>query len=290
MSTASWAIILGASSGFGAASARQLAEQGFDICGVHLDLRATRHNAEEVQRDVESIGRRALMLNGNAADPKTRAKHLDQLAEQVGDRKVGLLLHSLAFGSLRPYLEPVGDAIPPATSLGAKATIDAKAMAMTLDVMAHSLVSWVQDLIERELLELPGARIVALTSAGSQIAWPAYGAVSAAKAALEAHCRQLALELGPRGGTANALCAGVCDTPALRKIPGWRRLLADAAARNPCGRATKPEDVARVVALLARPEAAWINGAVLRVDGGEGIAGLTAQPTERAPAERGEES
>ncbi len=279
---ARWAIILGGSSGFGAASARALATRGFHICGVHFDLRATLHRAEEVRRDVERSGQRALMLNGNAADPKTRLTMLDALGEALSGERVGLLLHSLAFGSLRPYIAGGG---PDTTerSLGAKGAIDAKAMAMTLDVMAHSLVYWLQELLARDLLALPGARVLALTSAGSEVAWPAYGAVSAAKAALEAHCRQLALELAPRGATVNALCPGVCDTPALRKIPGWERLLADAAARNPSGRVTKPEDVARVVSLLARPEAGWINGCVLRVDGGEGIAGVaTAVATEDA--------
>ena len=59
-----------------------------------------------------------------------------------------------------------------------------------------------------------------MTSAGGTRVLPFYGAVSAAKAALESHVRQLALELAPRGVTVNAIRAGVTDTPALRKIPG----------------------------------------------------------------------
>ena len=92
---------------------------------------------------------------------------------------------------------------------------------MTLDVMAHSLVYWTQDLFFAGLLA-PGARIFAMTSAGDHIVWPAYGAVSAAKAALESHVRQLAVELAPHRVAVNALRAGVTDTPALRKIPGQR--------------------------------------------------------------------
>src|SRR4030095_11483677 len=90
---------------------------------------------------------------------------------------------------------------------------------MTLDVMAHSLVYWVQDAVARTLLAA-GSRVLAMTSAGSTRVWPGYGAVSAAKAALEAHVRQLAVELGPLGITVNAIRAGVTDTPAFRKIPG----------------------------------------------------------------------
>ena len=265
-----WALILGASSGFGAAASRALASRGFDICGLHLDRRATLPQAEAVAEDVRALGQRALLFNKNAADARIRASVLEELESHLdaSSDKVTVVLHSLAFGSLRPYLPDSSETSDNPTLM------DAKAMAMTLDVMAHSLVYWVQDLLEKGLLALPGARVLALTSAGASTAWPSYGAVSAAKAALEAHCRQLALELGPRGGTANALCAGACDTPALRKIPNWQALLADAGARNPSGRTTTPEDVAQVITLLCRPEAAWINGAVIPVDGGEGIAGL----------------
>jgi NAD(P)-dependent dehydrogenase (short-subunit alcohol dehydrogenase family) len=102
---------------------------------------------------------------------------------------------------------------------------------------------------------------------------PNYGAVSAAKAALESHIRQLAYELAPRGITANSIMAGVTDTPALRKIPGNERLVEGALARNPSGRLTTPQDVARFIALLAKPGAGadWLTGNVLRVDGGEEV-------------------
>jgi NAD(P)-dependent dehydrogenase (short-subunit alcohol dehydrogenase family) len=112
-----------------------------------------------------------------------------------------------------------------------------------------------------------------MTSSGSHMVWPGYGPVSAAKAVLEATCRQLAVELGPRGITTNAILAGVTDTPALRKIPGAELLIEKALARNPSGRLTTPDDVANALVLLIQPGAAWINGNVLRVDGGEDIAG-----------------
>jgi NAD(P)-dependent dehydrogenase (short-subunit alcohol dehydrogenase family) len=114
-----------------------------------------------------------------------------------------------------------------------------------------------------------------MTSAGSERIVPSYGAVSAAKAALESHIRQLTYELAPRGITANAVRAGVTDTPALRRIPGNERLIEGALARNPSGRLTTPEDVAAFIALLARPGSAadWLTGNVLGVDGGEDIVG-----------------
>src|SRR6185436_17608109 len=116
------------------------------------------------------------------------------------------------------------------------------------NVMAHSLVYWVQDALARGLLQR-GSRVVAMTSAGSTRVWPGYGPVSAAKAALESHVRQLAVELGPSGVTVNAIRAGVTDTPALRKIPGSELMVEHVRARNPSGRMTEPSDVANVIAM-----------------------------------------
>jgi enoyl-[acyl-carrier-protein] reductase (NADH) len=108
-----------------------------------------------------------------------------------------------------------------------------------------------------------------MSSEGSILAVPTYGAVSAAKAALEAHVRQLALELALEGITVNAIRAGVTDTPALRRIPGWQQLVEAAQTRNPQGRMTRPEDVADALTVLATPQTHWMTGNVIGVDGGE---------------------
>src|SRR5205823_6779962 len=105
-----------------------------------------------------------------------------------------------------------------------------------------------------------GGRIYAMTSEGGGKAIPAYGPVSAAKAILEAHIRQLALELAPFGITANAILAGVTDTPALRKIPGSDKLVEMATARNPHHRLTRPVDVARCIAVLCNENTYWMTG------------------------------
>ncbi|MEK7872177.1 MAG: SDR family oxidoreductase, partial [Nitrospirota bacterium] len=143
-------------------------------------------------------------------------------------------------------------------------------MEMTADVMANSLVYWTQDLVSRGLMK-KGGRIFAITSAGGQKVWPSYGAVSAAKAAIESHIRQLALELAPMGITANSIRAGVTDTPALRKIPGHEKMIEEASKKNPSGRLTRPDDVARAIAVLINPGTDWITGNVIGIDGGEFI-------------------
>lgn len=263
-----WAVILGASSGFGAATARALARAGMDILGIHLDRRATLPNVRQVVTDIESVGRRAWFYNANAADAEARAEVLDDFERRLGEggersggAPVRVLMHSLAFGTLLPFVP---------TEEGPE--LSERQMDMTLNVMANSLVFWTQALVKRALLG-QGGRIFAMTSTGSTEVWPAYGAVSAAKAALEAHIRQLAHELAPRGITANAICAGVTDTPALEKIPGAAAIRDVALRKNPYGRLTTPEDIANAIAAFALPCTYWLTGNVLYVDGGEYHAG-----------------
>ena len=260
-----WALILGASSGFGAATARALAKAGMHIFGVHLDPRSTRDRAEAVIADIEAVGRRAVFFNTNAADARRRGRVLATITEVLNDDPcdtLHMMMHTLAFGSLKPCIaQSPGDAV------------SEDQMEMTLRVMAHSLVYWTQDLTRADLLG-EGSRIYALTSLGSRRASDAYGPVSAAKAALEAHMRQLALELAPRGVAVNCLMPGVTDTPALRAIPNHERIVSQVKAQHPAGRMTTPEDIAQTLVVLADPRLRWISGTVIPVDGGEAVVGV----------------
>ncbi|HLY39223.1 MAG TPA: SDR family oxidoreductase [Candidatus Binatia bacterium] len=254
-----WGVILGASSGFGAATARALGRRGMGIVGVHLDRKVTLPLAEAVAADVRAAGAEAHFFNVNAADDERRVHVCDRVRELTAGRPIAVLLHSLAFGTLKPF---VSDAPGQQTT---KAQLE-----MTLDVMAHSLVYWVQDLAARGLVG-DGTRIFAMTSSGGTRVMPFYGAVSAAKAALESHVRQLALELGPAGISVNAIRAGVTDTPASRKIPAAEYLFQEALRRNPGGRLTLPEDVAETIVALTLPGTRWVSGNVIGVDAGEDV-------------------
>jgi NAD(P)-dependent dehydrogenase (short-subunit alcohol dehydrogenase family) len=254
-----WALILGASSGFGAATSRALARHGMGIVGVHLDRKTTLPLAEAVASDVRAFDAPAHFFNVNAADDEKRAQVVARVRELAGERPLRVVMHSLAFGTLKAFV--AGEASQQTT----KAQLE-----MTLDVMAHSLVYWVQDLHARGLVG-EGTRVFAMTSSGGTRVMPFYGAVSAAKAALESHVRQLALELGPLGVAVNAIRAGVTDTPAVRKIPIADMLLQEARRRNPGGRLTEPEDVAGAIVALSLPGTRWISGNVLGVDGAEDV-------------------
>ena len=259
--TGKWALILGASSGFGASTAKELARRGMNILGVHLDRRAAMAGVEQLVQQLQASGVTVKFFNVNAADPLKRQEVLDQVQLLLAGQPVTVLMHSLAFGTLKPYL-----------TADPKEQLTKDQMDMTLDVMANSLVYWVQDLVTRKLFG-QGSRVFAMTSSGGARVWPNYGAVSAAKAALESHIRQLAMELAPYGATANCIRAGVTDTPALRKIPGNEQMMEFAKARNPYHRLTSTEDVAQAIAILANSGADWVTGNVIGADGGEDIVG-----------------
>ena len=260
-----WALVLGASSGFGAATAKAWARAGFGIIGVHLDLRGSIATAHAVRDEIAGFGVPVVFHNVNAADDEKRAAVVKAISELFDDRRaagedpmVGAMLHSLAFGTTLHYI----------TDDPGRKELSRKQLEMTADVMAHSLLYWTRDLFHAGLLGR-GSRIYAMTSEGANLAVPTYGAVSVAKAALEAHVRQLALELAAAGITVNAIRAGVTDTPALRRIPGWEQLTQAAITRNPHGRLGRPEDVADALAALATPQTHWMTGNVIGVDGGE---------------------
>jgi len=265
-----WALVLGASSGMGEATAKALARAGYRICGIHLDFRAALDHVAEVKAAIEAAGSEALYINMNAADDEKRAAALAALGERFDRSRaegrhpyVRVVLHSLAFGSLVPFIAD-----------DPKAAVDRKKMEMTQDVMANSLVYWVQDLYRGGFLER-GSKIYAMTSEGSSRVVPSYGVVSSAKAALESHIRQLAMELARAGSgiSANAIQAGVTITPALMKIPEHEEIIRVATARNPTGRLTTPQDVANAIVALSGEDLDFISGNIVRVDGAEFVTG-----------------
>lgn len=263
-----WALILGASSGFGGATAIELAKNGINIFGIHFDRAATMPQVEQIIEKIKAHGAKAVFYNVNAADAKVREKTLDEIKEIVAKVKgsfIKVVMHSLAFGSLGPYF-----------GKDAGESMTQKKIEMTLDVMANSLVYWTQGAYFRGLLK-KGTRVFAMTSSGGHTVLPNYGAVSAAKAALESHIRQIGMELGVHGITANSIMAGVTDTPALRKIPNSGPMLEIARRKNPTGRTTSPEDVAKAVALLCDERAEFISGNLIGVDGGEDVVSYIGQ-------------
>lgn len=253
-----WALILGGSSGFGLASARKLSARGMNVAIVHRD-RASALPAFERELAEMRRAARVVAFNVDALDGNAQRGVLDELASQLtSPQRIRLLLHSIAWGNLRPLLSDTAGA----------SVLEDEDFARTIFAMGTSLLGWTRELSNRNLFA-SDARVIGLTSEGSSRVWPAYAAVSTAKAALEALSRAIAVEFAPRGVRSNVIWAGVADTPALRKIPGGPELAQRKARENPLGRLTTPDDVGDAVCLLCSDEARWINGSVVRVDGGE---------------------
>lgn len=306
----SWALILGGSSGFGLATAKKLAEQGMNLCIVHRDRRGQMRTIEPEFEKLRGLGVGFHSWNVDATSSEKRKGVLEEIGSVMGEGgKVRVLLHSIAFGNLKliapekslPRTAPhalaeklgvdaetlitasdellaqgedgVHSLVTPPT-YSATSYLDEDDFARTILSMGTSLLGWTQGLFERDLFA-PGARIFGLTSEGNEVAWKGYAAVSSAKVSLESLARSIAVEYGPYGIRCNVIQAGITDTPALRAIPGNELLVAQARLRNPGGRLTEPRDVANVIYLLSLDEAGWINGEVIRVDGGEHVSGVT---------------
>lgn len=249
-----WALILGGSTGLGLAAAHKLAAHGMNICIVHRNTRVELPGIEQSFAAIKATGVQLLHFNADVLNPERRNDILVQLRAAMGaNRRVRCLLHSIARGNLKAMPALSGDDFQ-----------------LTMAHMATSLYEWTAEILRHQLFA-PDARVLSFTSDGSYKAIPHYAAVSAAKAALEAITRSMALEFAPQGIRANCIRAGVTDTASLQRIPGGDELLQHSRARNPFQRVTTPEDVANVVYLLCKDEAAWINGAIIPVDGGTHI-------------------
>ena len=309
-----WALILGGSSGFGLATAKRLARGGLNVLIVHRDRRGAMKDIQphfdELAKIAKGNGCGFHVWNADAIAADKRTETLDEIVTAIGaEGRIRVLLHSIAFGNLKliapekvesrsagPNLaERLGvdseklteiadelfeageDGLHPLTSQPVypdSSYLDEEDFSRTILAMGTSLLGWTQEIFRRGLFAAD-ARIFGLTSEGNEVAWKGYAAVSAAKVSLEALARSIALEFGPYGIRCNVIQAGVTNTPALRAIPGSDQLKSQARLRNPGGRLTTPEDVAGVIFLLSQDEASWINGEVIRVDGGEHISGAT---------------
>lgn len=253
-----YAVILGGSSGLGLATARKLAHEGMNLIIIHRSRRSVLATYEDAVREMEVSGVEIHSYNTDALNYKKRSETIENILLKVGKQSIKVLVHSIARGNLKPMYAPKGTVLSNEDFKG------------TLDAMAVSYYDWVSAFAKAGLFT-QSARAIAFTSEGSSRAWAQYGAVAAAKAALESISRGIALEFAPIGLTSNCIQAGVTDTESLRLIPGSEKMKEMAIKRNPNKRLTLPQDVGNAVYLLIRDEASWINGVVIPVDGGEHI-------------------
>ncbi len=253
-----WALILGGSSGLGLATVQKLASEGMNIIVVHRDRKSELESVEKIYENIQKTGVQLISYNENALEPEVRSKIVEDLKTQLGKNKIFCLVHSIAKGNLKKL---VSDSEP---------VINKTDFDITIHAMATSWWEWTKELIDQGLWN-DDARNIAFTSEGNQKYIPGYIAVSAAKATLEVLARYMAVELVPLGIKTNVIQSGVAETRSLKMIPGAEKIIELTKRRNPNGRLTLPADIANVVYLLCCPEAQWINGAVIKADGGESL-------------------
>jgi len=253
--TKEWAIILGGSTGLGLASAKKLASHGMNIIIIYRNRRGELPQIEEEFTKIKDLGVDFLSFNIDLQKVDKRDTTIAEIKDTLKNEKVRTLIHSVAKGNLKPMVD-------------ADNVLKNEDFHLTIDAMAISLYDWVTAIFEAQLFA-KDSRVISFTSEGNSKAWRNYAAVSAAKVALEAMTRSIAVEFAPYGIRANCLQPGAVNTKSLRMIPGHEQIIEHSLARNPFNRITTPEDVANAVYLLSKDEASWINGCIIPVNGGE---------------------
>jgi len=236
------AIVTGASGGIGRAVAKRLASDGFAIA---LNYAGNPAKAQEVVAEIKGAGGQALAIQGDIAN----AGAVENLFKQTQD----------AYGRIDVVVNNAG--IMPLSPI-------AKGDVETFDkVIATNLRGTFLVLAQAAQHLSKGGRIIALSSSVLAKSFPTYGAYIASKAGVEGLIHVLANELRGRKITANAVAPGPVGTDLFLK--GKTQAQIDELSKvPPLERLGQPEDIANVVSFLAGPDGGWINGQVLRANGG----------------------
>ena len=236
------AIVTGASRGIGQAVAKRLAGDGF-ACVVNYA-----GNAAEAQRTAAEItagGGGAVAVQADVSDPAAITRLFDAAERVFGG--VDVLVNNAGVMQLAPVAESDDALFDRQVAVNLKGTFNGLREAA------------------RRLRD--GGRIVSFSSSVVGVYGPGYGVYAATKAAVEAMTHVLAKELGPRRITVNVVAPGPVATELF--LDGKSDALIAAVTKSiPLGRLGEPADVARVVAFLTGPDGAWVNGQVLRANGG----------------------
>jgi enoyl-[acyl-carrier protein] reductase III len=241
------ALVTGSSRGIGRAIALSLADLKVDVA---INYFRHRGPGEDVVREIEARGARALLVKGNVADESHVKRMFAEIREAWGGLEI--VVSNAASGVLKPVTD-----------------LTLHHFHWTMDINAGALLPIVQEFLETS--SRGDKCLVAVSSLGAIRAIPNYAAVGASKAALESMVRHLAAELAPVGVRVNAVSAGTVDTDALKSFPNRDQLLDEAARRTPAQRLVTPQDVANTVVFLCTDFASMIHGQTLVVDGGYSI-------------------
>ncbi|MCM2395317.1 SDR family oxidoreductase [Rhizobium sp. S95] len=236
------AIVTGSSKGIGAAIARRLAADGF---AVVVNYASGAEAAAAVVKEIEGAGGRAVAVKADIAATDGMKALFDSAEQAFGG--VDVLVNNAGIMQLSPIADTTDEAFE-------------RQVAINLGGVFRGVREATQRLRE-------GGRIVNFSSSVVGLYQPAYGVYAATKAAVEAITHILAKELGPKGITVNTVAPGPVETELFMKGKS-DDLLKAIIGMNPLKRLGQPEDIAGVVSFLAGPDGGWVNGQVVRANGG----------------------
>ena len=236
------AIVTGSSRGIGAAIAERLARDGF---GVVVNYSGEAEPAEQLVAKIATAGGKAIAVKADVADAALVAAMFDAAEQAFGG--VDVLVNNAGIMKLAPIAEGDDDLVDQHLAINLKGVIN------TLRAAATLLAD--------------GGRVINLSSSVVGLYQPTYGVYAATKAGVEALTHVFAKEMGTRGITVNAIAPGPVATSLFLDDKDDKAI--DAVVKMiPLGRLGEPEDIAAVVSFLAGPDGHWVNGQVLRANGG----------------------
>ncbi len=244
------AFITGGSRGIGRAIALKLASMGADVI---INYYKNKEKAEEVAQEIEKLGRKAYTIQGDFGLKEDIDKVFDEIAEKFGYLDI-FVSNAVASGR-----EVVGG-FAPFLRLKEKGTL------RIYNITTFGFIWSSQRAVK--LMEGREGKIIAISSTGTKDYMPNYSIHGSAKAALETLVRYLAVEVGPLGINVNCVSGGPIDTEAIQLFPNYEEVKQGTIKLTPLGRMGQPEDIAGVVGFLCTPDAKWIQGQTIIVDGG----------------------
>ena len=236
------AIVTGSSRGIGAGVVERLARDGF---AVAVNYSGGAEAAQKLADKIKAAGGRAVAVRADVSDPKAVAALFDAVTREFGG--VDVLVNNAGIMKLAKLAETDDELFDQTIAINLKGTFNGMREAA------------------RRLRD--GGRIVSFSSSVIGLYQPTYAAYAATKAAVEAMTHVLAKELGQRRITVNAVAPGPVDTELFTKGKS-KEEIGQVVGRTPLGRLGEVEDVARTVSFLVGPDGGWINGQVLRANGG----------------------
>ena len=236
------AIVTGASKGIGRAIALRLAEDGI---AVVVNYATSRQAADEVVAQIEAGGGKAVAVQADVGSPTAAATLFDAAEQSFGGADI--LVNNAGVMRLAPLAEMDDEAFE--------------------TLLAINLTGTFRGIREAGKRLRDGGRIINFSSSVVGAYGQAYGGYAATKAAVEAMTHVASKELGRRGITVNAVAPGPVETE-LFMTGKSEELVQNIVRTIPLGRLGQPQDIASVVSFLAGPDGGWVNGQVLRANGG----------------------